>query len=146
MPFYQSAGQPERRRRDLHYDDRTPPARSAAALTGLHGFLLGKSLAAVTPQKSVSVAVYERSGTDSDGKAIWLDTGLRVTAWDWFLNESDEIEADTKVAIAWYRTCWVIIQAYCDPVDTPPGSTSPPSQSSFGNPNIGPMALRRQRR
>lgn len=43
--------------------------------------------------------------------------GFVIQARDWFLNDGEEVEKETKVKVEWYETTWVVTAMYCSPTD-----------------------------
>lgn len=113
MPiFYESIGQPERRRRDLHYDDRTPASQPARPLTPQVGRWFGKLDGALTAGGTASFSTYTWSGT------AWEDTTKNLTVRELALNSGETFPAGMKGMAFFYVNTWVFAPLSCEADNT----------------------------
>jgi hypothetical protein len=99
-------------------------ARPAKAMYPNDGWFLGITRAAFS-QGSTSVKVDVYIWTESAWKKKPVGTDGYITAIDWYLNEGETVEKDTKVKVERYKNCWVITGVYCDATDTIDRTTVP---------------------
>jgi hypothetical protein len=69
--------------------------------------------------ESATVRVYVGDADNADFNLV--DSDQTITGYDWFMNQDESMEAETKVACKFYSGKWRIVQAYCKPDDTSSG-------------------------
>jgi len=94
---------------------------------------------------------------------VWNDASVKFTkvpgfvirAVDWFLNNGEVVEKDTKVCVDWYINEWVVTGMYCSATDDPAVTTASPqspgeleaaiatlaAEYSASSKNVGPPHL-----
>lgn len=112
MPFYQSKGQPERQRRDLHYDDRTPASQPARPLTPQVGRWFGKLDGALSQGSTATFSIYTWSGS------AWEDTTKNLTVREFTLNSGESYPSGIKGWATFYVNTWVFTTDGCEADDT----------------------------
>jgi hypothetical protein len=92
------------------------PSREAMPLPVRKGWFLGITREDFTQGTDtfVSVDLWIWSGTDNAWRRA---AGLSINARDWFLNDGETLEKETKVKVEWYETTWVVTAMYCSPTD-----------------------------
>lgn len=89
--------------------------RPAAPLAPRYGRFLGITREDFTKgtDEFFEVDVWIWSETDQDWRKV---PNLVIQARDWFLDDDEEVQRQTKVKIEWYETTWVVTAMYCSPV------------------------------
>lgn len=112
----QRLSEAERTIAQLLRDTARKPAREAAPLAPRHGKFLGITREDFTQgvDDFFSVDVWIWSETDQEWRKV---PDLIIEARDWFLNDGEEVQKETKVKVEWYETTWVVTAMYCSPTD-----------------------------
>lgn len=92
------------------------PAREAAPLAARRGWFLGITREDFTQgvDEFFEIDVWIWSETLQKWRKV---PGFVIEARDWFLNDGEEVEKETKVKVEWYETTWVVTAMYCSPTD-----------------------------
>ena len=110
-----------------------PDSRQAAPIAFRAGKHRGKTLTRGTKGTETQVAIYKRNGDR------YVDTGVRVMAGWWYLNDGDAFEPGFKCLVEFFADgTWEITGIWCDEDDTEEDATPSPGTSPGYSPGESP--------
>lgn len=106
----------ERTVMQLQRDLAGKPSREAMPLTPRKGWFLGITRENFTKgtDEFYQLDIWTWSATLSQWRKF---PGPVFLARDWFLNDGETVDKETKVKVEWYETTWVVTALYCSAVD-----------------------------